>query len=260
MPLLEGTDGVQKMSKSLGNYIGINEPPSEMFGKIMSISDELMWRYYELLTDLRAEEIATLRSATEAGERNPRDLKVELAKRIIKDFHSAPDAQAAEEEFNRVFKRREVPDEIEERAVAEGEWKLPRLLVASGLASSVAEGRRLLEQGGVRVNDEQRRVKDVAVMLSAGETVLLQVGKRRFLRVRGVVENILREKVESDSLASVGYSPETQTLEVEFNHGGIYRYYNIPAHEYDELKNAESHGTHFIENIKAGAYSYIRIN
>src|SRR5437588_10920750 len=94
-PLLEGTDGVQKMSKSLGNYIGINETPQEMFGKVMSISDDLMWRYFELCTDLRADEIGRLRAAAESGERNPRDIKVELAKLIIKDFHSADDAKHA---------------------------------------------------------------------------------------------------------------------------------------------------------------------
>src|SRR2546422_6453175 len=107
MPLLEGTDAVQKMSKSLGNYIGINEPPQEIFGKVMSISDDLMWRYYELLTDLTVDQIALLRHAAESGERNPRDIKVELAKRIIADFHSAADAERAEEEVNRIFKHKE---------------------------------------------------------------------------------------------------------------------------------------------------------
>src|SRR5687767_10535338 len=104
MPLLEGTDGVQKMSKSLGNYIGINEPPAEIFGKVMSISDDLMWRYYELLTDLSIVEITALRSAAERGERNPRDLKAEVAKLIIADFHSREAAAHAEVEFNRIFK------------------------------------------------------------------------------------------------------------------------------------------------------------
>ncbi|HEY0100860.1 MAG TPA: tyrosine--tRNA ligase [Pyrinomonadaceae bacterium] len=184
MPLLEGTDGVQKMSKSLGNYIGINEPPQEMFGKVMSISDQLMWRYYELLTDLRVEEINELRAAAHAGARNPRDLKVELAKRIITDFHSATDAQAAEDEFNRIFKRKEIPDEIEERALTTGVWKLPRLLVETALAPSMGEARRLIEQGGVRV-DGERRTED-EINLDAGQTILIQVGKRRFLRVRGV--------------------------------------------------------------------------
>jgi len=186
MPLLEGTDGVQKMSKSLGNYIGINEPPFEIFGKVMSISDEMMWRYYELCTDLRVEEINSLRAQARAGERNPRDLKVDLAKRIVADFHSAADAQAAEDEFNRVFKRKEAPEEIEARDVAAGTYKLPRLLVETALAPSVAEARRLIEQGGVRVGGERRTRADDEIALQAGQELLVQVGKRRFLRVRGV--------------------------------------------------------------------------
>ncbi|HZH30963.1 MAG TPA: tyrosine--tRNA ligase [Pyrinomonadaceae bacterium] len=186
MPLLEGTDGVQKMSKSYGNYIGINEPPQEMFGKIMSISDSLMWRYYELLTDLRTDEIALLRAGTEAGERNPRDLKVELAKRIIADFHSAPDAVAAEAEFNRVFKRREAPDEIEERAVTATDWGLRALLVETGLAASNAEAKRLIEQGGVSIDGHSVTVVNHIESIKSGMTAVIKVGKRRFLRVRGV--------------------------------------------------------------------------
>jgi tyrosyl-tRNA synthetase len=185
MPLLVGTDGVQKMSKSLDNYIGINEPPAEMFGKVMSISDELMWRYYELLTDLRSEEIATLRAAAERGERNPRDIKVELAKRIITDFHSAEDARQAEEEFARVFKRKEVPDEIEERTVAATDWVLRALLVEIGLASSSAEARRLIEQGGVSIDGQLVTAVNHVEPLKSGITALIKVGKRRFLRVRG---------------------------------------------------------------------------
>ena len=184
-PLLEGTDGVQKMSKSYGNYVGINESPQEMFGKIMSITDELMWRYYELVTDLRPDEIARLRSSAESGARNPRDLKVELAKRIITDFHSRAAANAAEEEFNRVFKLKEAPDEIEERNVAARVWKLPRLLVETGLAPSMGEARRLIEQGGVRVDGERAALAEAEVELSADRAALIQVGKRRFLRVRG---------------------------------------------------------------------------
>ncbi|HEY0320872.1 MAG TPA: tyrosine--tRNA ligase [Pyrinomonadaceae bacterium] len=185
MPLLEGTDGVQKMSKSLDNYIGIDEPSQEMFGKVMSISDALMWRYYELLTDLHPDEIASLRTQAESGERNPRDLKVELARRIITDFHSAQAADEAEAEFNRIFKQKQTPDEVEERTVSSAKWKLARLLVETALAASVAEARRLIEQGGVRLGGE--RVTDVnyGVDLSAGRDILIQVGKRRFLRVRG---------------------------------------------------------------------------
>ncbi|MFL6231458.1 MAG: tyrosine--tRNA ligase [Pyrinomonadaceae bacterium] len=166
MPLLEGTDGVQKMSKSLGNYIGINDAPQDMFGKIMSISDDLMWRYYELLTDLHPDKISNLRAQAEAGTRNPRDLKVELAKRIIADFHSSSDAAAAEEEFNRVFKRKETPDEVEERNLAAGTWKLARLLVETGLAPSMAEARRLVEQGGVKVEGEKHSRVDEELELN----------------------------------------------------------------------------------------------
>jgi tyrosyl-tRNA synthetase len=185
MPLLEGTDGVLKMSKSLGNYIGIDEKPEEMFGKVMSISDELMWRYYELLTDLRPEEITRLREEAESGARNPRDLKVELARRIITDFHSSEAARAAEEDFTRRFVHKEVPQEIEVREVDAGTWMLPRLLVTTGLAASVAEARRLIEQGGVRVEGERHIDPGVVVAINSGNEKLLQVGKRRFIRVRG---------------------------------------------------------------------------
>jgi tyrosyl-tRNA synthetase len=183
MPLLEGTDGVHKMSKSLGNYIGINEAPQEMFGKIMSISDELMWRYYELLTDLRAEELAALRANAEAGERNPRDLKAELAKRIIKDFHSQADADAAEEDFTRKFVHKEVPQEIEERTLKPGPWALPQLLVEIGLATSKAEAKRLIQQGGVYVDGERCTVSNDATIWKDGMTAVYKVGPRRFVRV-----------------------------------------------------------------------------
>ena len=183
MPLLEGTDGVQKMSKSLGNYIGINEPPQEIFGKVMSISDDLMWRYYELCTDLSPVEISSLRTSVERGERNPRDVKAELGKRIVADFYSQSDAAAAEEDFVRRFRKKETPDDIEERTVASGPWKLPRLLVELELAPSMAEARRLIEQGGVYVDGERASQADLE--LSEERSLLLQVGKRRFVRVRG---------------------------------------------------------------------------
>lgn len=198
MPLLEGTDGVQKMSKSLGNYIGINEPPSEIFGKVMSISDNLMWRYFELLTDLTLEEIAALRESTKSGERNPRDIKVELAKRIIADFHSKEDAIRAEEEFVRIFRNKQAPSEIEERTVPAGNWNLPRLLVETGLATSVGEARRLIEQGGVYLEGERCTIVNTVLPLRPNKpgfdlevnqgkpSVDIQIGKRRFLRVRAV--------------------------------------------------------------------------
>ncbi len=185
MPLLEGTDGVLKMSKSLGNYIGINEPPSEIFGKVMSISDELMWRYYELLTDLTTEQIAALKNGAEKGERNPRDIKAELAKLIISDFHSPEDAQNAEEEFNRIFRRNEVPAEIEEVALQSGVWKLPRLLVDLKLAPSMAEARRLIEQGGVYLDGERKSDSGLSLSVNPEHLILIQIGKRKFVRVRG---------------------------------------------------------------------------
>lgn len=179
-PLLEGLDGVNKMSKSLNNYIGIDESADSMFGKVMSISDELMWRYYELLTDLTPDEIANLKARVEQGE-NPRNLKAGLAKRIITDFHSATEADAAEEAFARQFVRKEVPDEIDERRVPTGAHPLAQLLADTGLAASKGEARRLIEQGGVKIDGEKASGNpDVAI---AGEGVLLQVGKRKFLRV-----------------------------------------------------------------------------
>jgi tyrosyl-tRNA synthetase len=180
-PLLEGLDGVQKMSKSLNNYIGIEEPPGEMFGKIMSISDELMWRYYELLTDLTTTEIAVLRSEIEKGE-NPRNLKVRLAKLIITDFHSAAAADAAEEDFTRRFVKKEIPDEIEERIIAAGSYSLAQLLADTGLAASKGEARRLIEQGGVKVNGEKASSSAAEIQIDGGGK-LLQVGKRKFLKV-----------------------------------------------------------------------------
>jgi tyrosyl-tRNA synthetase len=183
-PLLEGLDGVQKMSKSLGNYIGIEEAPGEMFGKVMSISDELMWRWYELLTDLTVDEISSLSSRIEAGE-NPRDVKVQLAKSIIKDFHSQADADAAEDEFIRRFVKKEAPDDVEETTAAVGTYKLVDLLVESGMISSKGEAKRLIEQGGIRVNGEKVTSAAAQMDLNAGDSVLLQAGKLRFLKVSG---------------------------------------------------------------------------
>jgi len=181
MPLLEGTDGVQKMSKSLGNYIGIDEPPQEIFGKIMSITDDLMWRYYELCTDLSVAEISALRKS----ERNPRDIKADLAKRIVADFYSAAEARKAEDEFNAMFRNKQAPEDIEERTLASGAWKLPKLLVELGMAPSMAEARRVIEQGGVYVDGERRTQTDFEIDLKSDKSVLVQVGKRKFVRVRG---------------------------------------------------------------------------
>ncbi|HKG45616.1 MAG TPA: tyrosine--tRNA ligase [Pyrinomonadaceae bacterium] len=184
-PLLEGTDGVQKMSKSLGNYIGINEPPQEIFGKVMSISDDLMWRYYELCTNVSLPEIASLRENANHGERNPRDIKVDLAKRIVADFYSEAEARKAEEDFNAMFRNKQAPEDVEERKLAGGSWKLPKLVVELGLVASMAEARRVIEQGGVYVDGERRTQSDFEVGIRADNSVLVQVGKRKFVRVRG---------------------------------------------------------------------------
>ncbi len=183
MPLLEGTDGVQKMSKSLGNYIGINEAPSEIFGKVMSISDDLMWRYYELLTDLSLAEIGVLRES----ERNPRDIKVELAKGIVSDFYSDVEAKKAEEEFNRVFRNRQAPEEIEERIVLFGDRELKHLLVELGLATSKAEARELIKAGAVTLEGERCNLQTkYLISIRPGEPGFdIKVGKHRFVRVRG---------------------------------------------------------------------------
>ncbi len=177
-PLLEGLDGVNKMSKSLNNYIGINEPPNEMFGKVMSISDDLMWRYYELLTDVSQVDIERMK----AGGENPRDLKVALAKSIITDFHSSSAAQLAEDDFISRFVKKEIPDEIEEKSMEKGAYELADLLSQTGLAASKAEARRLIEQGGVKLDSE--KVSNPKAMVDLDGEILIQVGKRRFLKLK----------------------------------------------------------------------------
>jgi len=183
-PLLEGTDGVQKMSKSLRNYIGIADAPNEMFGKIMSISDDLMWRYFELLTDLSADEILALKTKCESGGENPRNAKVELAKRIIEDFHSVSEASEAEEKFNRRFVKKEIPDDIEEMSLSSQVYKLADLLLQTNLAASKGEARRLVEQGGVKIDGEKVLNSQAEIELNAGKNFMIQVGKRKFLRVK----------------------------------------------------------------------------
>ncbi len=182
-PLLEGLDGIQKMSKSLGNYIGITEPPRDIFGKVMSISDEMMWRYYELLTDLPLIEIAQLKAAAERGDRHPRDIKVELARRIVADFHSQGEAEEASREFDQLFRDRQTPSDIPTIEKPVAAIKLVKLLASEGLAPSVAEAQRLITQGGVRLNGE--RVNDVRLEIGSqpGDESLIQVGNRKFLRV-----------------------------------------------------------------------------
>jgi tyrosyl-tRNA synthetase len=183
MPLLEGLDGVQKMSKSLGNYIGINEAPNEQFGKVMSISDDLMFRYYELLTDVPLAEIQRLKQNIAEGKHHPMDAKAALAVRIISDYHGAAAGEAAREEFNRVFRKKEVPEDIETKEVslAAGPIRLTKLLASVGLAPSNTEAQRLIESGAVHMNDQ--RVTDPKAEIAQPGEYLFKVGKRRFLRV-----------------------------------------------------------------------------
>ena len=184
-PLLEGLDGVNKMSKSLGNYIGITESPDEIYGKVMSISDELMWRYYEQLTDLTADEILASQNDVAVGAQHPRDVKSALAKQIVADFHSTAEAERAESEFIRRFREHQAPSEIAVRPLrlAAPTIKLVDLLVQLDLAPSKAEARRLIGQGGVRVNGE--RIAEANFELPAAETgeAQLQVGKLKFVKV-----------------------------------------------------------------------------
>lgn len=179
MPLLEGLDGVNKMSKSLGNYIGIAESPTEIFGKVMSVSDELMWRYYELLSFQPTEKIAAMRLSVEEGA-NPRDIKYELAKEIVSRFHGGERAgNDAMHEFIARFQRSEIPDNLPEVSVAAG--SVAAILRQAGLVASTSEALRMIDGGGVRVDGE--KVGDRNARLSAGACVVLQVGKRKFVRV-----------------------------------------------------------------------------
>ena len=180
MPLLEGLNGTEKMSKSLGNAVGVTEPPDEMFGKLMSISDDLTFRYYELLTDRTPAEIAALRAGVGDGTLHPKRVKQDLAVQIVSDFHSPREAEAARDRFEAVFARGTVPDEMPSFS-ASASMRMLDLLTSSGLAKTRSDGRRLLRQGAVSL-DGERVLQDVAVSAPADGTVL-KVGKRRFLRV-----------------------------------------------------------------------------
>ena len=184
MPLLEGTDGVNKMSKSLGNYIGIDETPDEMFGKLMSISDTLMWRYFELLSFETSDKITSMRRSVEQGT-NPRDIKFELAKEIVSRFHGGPQAgNEAMQNFIARFQQREMPTDISEIELS-GNGKglaLSRILKDAGLTASTSEAMRLIKQGGVRIDGE--KAEDPAQEITPGQVHVFQVGKRKFMRVR----------------------------------------------------------------------------
>ena len=186
VPILEGLDGVQKMSKSLGNYIGVNEPPQDMFGKLMSISDSLMWRYFELLSFRSLADVEALRQSAMAGA-NPRDIKMLLGVEIVDRFHGAGSGEAARAAFIAQFSQGGLPDDIPliRIAVPAGGLAVARLLKEAGLVSSNAEGTRMVEQRAVRV--DQQRIEDKALVLMAGGEHLLQVGSRRYARIELVL-------------------------------------------------------------------------
>ncbi|MFC3203071.1 tyrosine--tRNA ligase [Alteromonas oceani] len=182
MPLLEGLDGVQKMSKSLNNYIGITDAPNEMFGKIMSISDELMWRYYDLLSFKPLDEIAELKQQMADGA-NPRDIKITLAKEIIARFHSEEAAEAAHQDFIQRFQKNAIPDDMPEVTVAltDGELTIGYLLKEAGLVGSTSDAMRMIKQGAVKIDGE--KVTDTRLVLTEQGEKVYQVGKRKFARV-----------------------------------------------------------------------------
>ena len=181
MPLLEGLDGIEKMSKSLGNYIGITEEPSQIFGKVMSISDETMWKYYLLCTDLKPAEITRIKA-----EDHPMEAKRQLARIIISEFHSPEAADAADAEFRRVFSNRELPADLEEKTLpASSEPQLiSRVITAAGLAESNKDAQRLIAQGGVLVDDAKVDNLKQTLPAEAGSAYVVKVGKRRFARIR----------------------------------------------------------------------------
>ncbi len=185
LPLLVGTDGVKKMSKSYGNYIGITEPPEEMFGKVMSIPDEIMWDYWTLLTDLTEEEIEKMKKDVESGTVHPMEVKKELAMYIVSRFHGEEAAIKAKEHFERVFSKRELPEEIPEPEItvaSEGKIPLYELVYKIGYAPSKSEARRIIKGGGVKIDGN--KITDPYAEIDLTKEFVLQVGKRKFARIK----------------------------------------------------------------------------
>jgi tyrosyl-tRNA synthetase len=183
LPLLEGTDGVQKMSKSYGNYIGLTDVPADMFGKVMSIPDELIIKYYRLCTSVPVDEVDDLQASLESGSGHPNALKRRLAREVVALYHDAEASEAAERTFDSLFKRHEIPDDIPEIAVElEDEVYVPGLLHELGLAGSASDARRLIDGGGVRVGGEPLAPHIYRVARAHVENQVVQVGKRRFAR------------------------------------------------------------------------------
>ncbi|MGB1264017.1 MAG: tyrosine--tRNA ligase, partial [Cognaticolwellia sp.] len=182
MPLLEGLDGVQKMSKSLNNYIGITDAPNEMFGKIMSISDDLMWRYYELLSFKPIDVINGYKESI-AGGSNPRDVKIDLAKELIERFHDSAAAEAAHQEFINRFQKGALPDDMPELTISaeNGEIAIANLLKEAGLVASTSDAYRMIKQGAAKIDGE--KVTERNLMIATGSTAVYQVGKRKFAKI-----------------------------------------------------------------------------
>ncbi|RLE28047.1 MAG: tyrosine--tRNA ligase [Acidobacteria bacterium] len=185
LPLLEGLDGIEKMSKSLGNYIAVEDPPNEMFGKLMSVSDDLMWKYWLLLTDRPAEDIERMKTDVSEGRRHPMEVKKALARLLVEEFHDAEAAKSAEAEFGRVFSGRKLPTDIPEVEITSeaSTMLLSKVLVQAGLAGSNSEARRLMSQGGVKVDGESVNDPKMTISSISGESLLIQVGKRRIANV-----------------------------------------------------------------------------
>ncbi len=183
-PLLEGLDGVEKMSKSLGNYVGVTDAPGEMFGKLMSISDDLMWKYYVLLTDLAPAEVQALRARVESGALHPKQAKIDLATAVVRDFHGRAEADAAALAFERRFAKKELPSDVPIVELGDDEWalSLDKRLVRCGLAASMSDARRKIQQGGVRINGEKASLGGEPP--SSGDDYVLQVGKHAAVRVK----------------------------------------------------------------------------
>ncbi len=183
MPILEGLDGVNKMSKSLDNYIGVNESPKDMFGKTMRVSDELMFRYYELLTDLRPNEVAQLKADVSLKKKHPREVKVNLAKFLVARFHSQAAAQAAEDEFNRIFVDKGLPDQIDDFKIKTQSIGLVQLMTLTGMTASNGEATRLVAGGGVSIDQEKVSDSKLKLDLKAGESFVLRAGKKKFIKI-----------------------------------------------------------------------------
>lgn len=183
MPILEGLDGVNKMSKSLDNYIGVNESPKDMFGKMMRISDELMFRYYELLTDFKPTEILKLKTDIAAGEKHPRQVKVDLAKFIVKRFHSMGAAEDAEDEFNRIFVDKGMPDTVEEFNVTPQSIGIAPLMTLVGLTASNGEAVRLITGGAVQIDLQKISDSKLKLELKSGSSIIIKAGKKKFMKV-----------------------------------------------------------------------------